>query len=62
MFAQTLQSVAVDLSQGFDACFRRVKAGEVPGYPRFKARDPFHSFNFPQVGVGARLEGRRLKL
>lgn len=62
VFSQTLQSVAIDLSKAFDAFFRRVKAGETPGYPRFKGRDHFHSFNFPQFGVGAKLDGRRLKL
>lgn len=62
VFSQTLQSVAIDLSKAFDAFFRRVKAGETPGYPRFKGREHFHSFNFPQFGVGARLDGRRLKL
>ena len=62
VFSQTLQSVAVDLSKAFDAFFRRVKAGEAPGYPRFKNRISFHSFNFPQFGVGAKLDGRRLKL
>ncbi len=62
VFSQTLQSVAIDLSKAFDAFFRRVKAGEVPGYPRFKGRVHFHSFNFPQFGVGAKLDGRRLKL
>jgi putative transposase len=62
VFSQTLQSVAIDLSKAFDVFFRRVKAGEVPGYPRFKNRIGFHSFNFPQFGVGAKLDGRRLKL
>ena len=36
VFSQTLQSVAIDVSKAFDAFFRRVKAGETPGYPRFK--------------------------
>ena len=62
VFSQTLQSVAIDVSKAFDAFFRRVKAGEVPGYPRFKGRIHFNSFNFPQFGVGAKLDGRRLKL
>jgi putative transposase len=62
VFSQTLQSVAIDVSKAFDAFFRRVKSGEKPGYPRFKSRNHFHSFNFPQFGVGAKLDGRRLKL
>jgi len=62
VFSQTLQSVAIDVSKAFDAFFRRVKDGETPGYPRFKSRIRFNSFNFPQFGVGAKLDGRRLKL
>lgn len=60
--AQTLQSVAIDLSKAFDAFFRRIKAGETPGYPRFKGKHHFHSFCFPQWGFGIHLNGRRLKL
>ncbi|MCU0499658.1 MAG: transposase [Anaerolineae bacterium] len=56
VFSQTMQSVCDDLDKAFQAFFRRVKAGETPGYPRF------HSFAFKQFGVGAKLDGRRLKL
>lgn len=62
VFSQTMQTVCDDLDKAFQAFFRRVKAGEKPGYPRFKGRDHFHSFAFKQFGVGARLDGRRLKL
>jgi len=62
VFSQTLQSVAVDLSKAFDAFFRRVKAGKQPGYPRFKSRNRFHSFTFPQYGSGVKVDGRRLRL
>lgn len=62
VFSQTLQTVADDLDKAFKAFFRRVKAGEKPGYPRFKGRSRFHSFAFKQFGVGAKLDGRRLKL
>ncbi len=62
VFSQTLQSVAADLGKAFDAFFRRVKAGEKPGYPRFKSRNRFHSFTFPQYGFGVKVDGRRLRL
>lgn len=62
VFSQTLQTVADDLDKAFRAFFRRVKACEKPGYPRFKGRHRFHSFAFKQFGVGAKLDGRRLKL
>jgi len=62
VFSQTMQTVCDDLDKAFQAFFRRVKAGEKPGYPRFKGREHFHSFAFKQFGVGVRLDGRRLKL
>jgi putative transposase len=62
MFSQTAQSVVKQVDLAFQAFFRRVKAGEKPGYPRFKGRDRLNSFEFKQFGNGARLDGRRLKL
>lgn len=62
VFSQTLQAVCGDLDKAFQAFFRRVKSGEKPGYPRFKHNNRFHSFVFNQFGVGAKLDGRRLKL
>jgi len=37
--SQVLQNVAVRVDLAFKAFFRRVKAGEKPGYPRFKGRE-----------------------
>lgn len=62
MFSQTAQSVIEQVDLAFQAFFRRVEAGEKPGYPRFKGRGRYHSFLFKQFGYGARLDGRRLKL
>lgn len=62
VFSQTAQSVVEQVDRAFEAFFRRVKSGEKPGYPRFKARNRFNSFLFKQFGFGARLDGRRLKL
>jgi putative transposase len=50
------------LDKSFQAFFRRVKAGEKPGYPRFKSRDRFDSFTYPSVGDGARIIGNKLRL
>jgi putative transposase len=57
-----LQNVVADLDKAFQAFFRRVKAGEDPGYPRFKGRNRFAGFGFKEYGNGFRIEGRRLKL
>jgi putative transposase len=62
VFSQTLQTVCDDLDKAFKAFFRRTKAGETPGYPRFKGSNRFRSFAFKQFGRGAWLDGRRLKL
>jgi putative transposase len=50
------------LDKAFQAFFRRVKAGEKPGYPRFKGRDRFDGFTYPSVGDGARIIGNKLRL
>src|SRR2546430_15830055 len=48
--SQILQNVAVRVDLAFKAFFRRIKAGEKPGYPRFRGRDRYDSFTFPQSG------------
>ncbi|HEV2459276.1 MAG TPA: transposase [Ktedonobacterales bacterium] len=45
------------LDRAFQAFFRRVKAGETPGYPRFKGRNRFDTVEFPSYGDGCKLEG-----
>jgi putative transposase len=60
--SHVLQTVVQDLDKAFDAFFRRVKAGETPGYPRFKGRNRWHSFGFKELGNGFKVDGRRLKL
>jgi len=57
-----LQNVVADLDNAFQAFFRRVKAGEKPGYPRFKGRNRFAGFGFKEYGNGFKIDGRRLKL
>lgn len=46
--AQALQDALMRVDLAFRAFFRRVKAGEKPGYPRFKSRDRYDSFTYPQ--------------
>lgn len=57
-----LQTVVADLDRAFESFFRRVKAGETPGYPRFKGQNRWRSFGFKEYGNGFKLDGRRLKL
>ena len=60
--SHVLQTVVQDLDKAFQAFFRRVKAGEEPGYPRFKGKHRFKSFWFKQYLNGFKVDGRRLKI
>jgi putative transposase len=42
------------LNRAFTGFFRRVRAGETPGYPRFKPAHRFHSVEWPKDGDGCR--------
>jgi putative transposase len=57
-----LQVTTADLDKAFQAFFRRVKAGEQPGYPRFKGQGRFSSFGLKELGNGFKLDGRRLRV
>jgi putative transposase len=56
--SQVLQHVAVRLDLAFKAFFRRVKAGEDPGYPRFKGKGRYDSFTYPQFGFKLDEQGK----
>jgi len=46
--SQVLQDVLKRLDKGFQSFFRRVKAGETPGYPKFRKRGQWNSITYPQ--------------
>ena len=48
--SQVLQNVQARLDLAFQAFYRRVKAGQTPGYPRFRGRGRYDSFTFKQSG------------
>lgn len=50
------------LDKAFQAFFRRVKAGQKPGYPRFKGKDHFNSIPFSTYPNGLKLAGDRIKV
>jgi putative transposase len=60
--SHVLQDVLARLDKTYQAFFRRVKAGEKAGFPRFKGRNRFHSFTFKEYGNGARLDNGFLVL
>ena len=50
VYSQVLQNVQERVDLAFKAFFRRVKAGEKPGYPRFRGVGWYDSFTFKQFG------------
>ena len=60
--SQVLQNVQVRVDLAFQAFFRRAKAGEEPGYPRFKGKGQYTSLTYPQDGNGVSLDARTLML
>jgi putative transposase len=48
--SQVLQDICKRVDRAFDAFFRRVKAGESPGYPRLKGKGQYDSLTYPQEG------------
>lgn len=59
--AHVLQDALRRLDRAFAAFFRRVRNGETPGYPRFKGRDRYDSFTYPDV-AGWKFDGWYLHL
>jgi putative transposase len=60
--SQVSQEVLTRLDRAFQAFFRRVKAGENPGYPRFQGANRYNSFTYKQFGNGATLDNGFLVL
>jgi putative transposase len=48
--SQVLQDVLKRVDLAFQAFFRRVRAGDKPGYPRFKCYHRYDSFTYSQTG------------
>jgi putative transposase len=56
--SQVLQNVAVRVDLAMKAFFRRVKAGEKPGHPRFKGHGRYDSITYPQSGFSITHDNR----
>ncbi len=56
--SQVLQDTLRRVDKAMKAFFRRVKAGETPGYPRFQGRDRYDSFTYPQGGYSLTHDNR----
>jgi putative transposase len=58
----SLQQTLRRLDKAFKSFFRRVKSGNKPGYPRFKAHDRFNTIDYARIGDGCQIKGDRLYL
>lgn len=56
----SLQQTLRRLDKSFKAFFRRIKAGEKPGYPRFKAKDRFNTINYAVLGDGCQIKDGKI--
>lgn len=54
------QATLKRLDRAFQAFFRRVKAGEPAGYPRFKSHNRFDTVEYKAYGDGCKLDGNRV--
>ena len=59
--SQVLQNISLRVELAFSAFFRRVKAGEKPGFPRVKGNG-YDSFCFPGASVGYSVVNGGLRL
>ncbi len=57
-----LQDVMARLQKTYDDFYRRIRAGEKPGFPRYKGRNRWRSFTVKEYGNGARLDNGYLVL
>jgi putative transposase len=62
LHSHVLQDVLARLDTTYQAFFRRLQAGEKPGFPRFQGRERWHSFTSKEYGNGARLDNGALVL
>lgn len=58
----SMRDTLVRLDRAFQAFFRRLKAGQKPGYPRFRGRDRYDSIPFDNYNSGCTLVGREGKV
>jgi putative transposase len=62
VYSQVAQDALKRLERAYQQFLHRVKAGETPGFPRFKGSGQYLSFTYPKWGSGVKLEGDLLHL
>ncbi len=58
VYSQVLQDVLHRVDKAFKAFFRRCRAGEKPGHPRYQSRTRYDSLTYPQTGFGIDAQGK----
>ena len=56
--SQVLQDVLRKVDKAFKAFFARYKRDDTPGFPRYKGRNQFDSFTYPQTGFSLTHDNR----
>ena len=59
---ECLDAVLHRLDLAYDACFRRVKAGQTPGAPRFKSASRWHQLEFGHGDRAIRFDERQRRM
>jgi putative transposase len=62
LYSQVAQDCLRRLDKAYQAFFRRVKAGEKPGFPRFKGFGRYRSFCYPSWNGSVKIIGKVLRL
>jgi len=63
VWGHALQNVLRRVEKSYNDFFERVKKGKKPGYPRFKGRNRYNSFTYPDTyGIGYKIIDGKLKL
>jgi putative transposase len=57
VFSQVLQNAQIRVDLAFKAFWRRCKAGEAPGFPRFRGKGWYDSITYPQSGFRLHPDG-----
>jgi len=60
IYVQVLRVPLQNLDKAYKSFFRRIKNGEIPGFPRFKGKNRFNSICFPQYPQHCKLVDRKL--
>ena len=60
--SHALQETVRRVDRAFRAFFRRIKTGDVPGYPRFKSKDRFDSFCYPDPAGWKIIKQNKLRI